>query len=65
MNEDRFYIKDLEQIRSFCQNSDKEDIYKYIYSLQQENNRLKEQIEEIMKFKIDRQLERIEKVENE
>lgn len=40
MNEDKFYA----QIRAFCLNSDKEDVYKYIYYLQQENKQLKEKI---------------------
>ncbi len=43
MSEDRFYIKDLQPIREFCLNSGKEDIYKYIYSLQQEIQQLKEE----------------------
>ena len=47
MNEDRFYINELSEIRGFCLNSDKEDIYKYIYSLQQENQSLKDRIEEL------------------
>jgi len=45
MSEDRFYIKDLQPIREFCLNSDKEDVYKYIYLLQQENQKLKETLE--------------------
>ena len=45
MNKDNFYIDDLASIRAFCINSDKEDIYKYIYSLQQENQKYKEVID--------------------
>lgn len=43
MNKDNFYIDDLASIRAFCINSDKEDVYKYIYSLQKENQELKKQ----------------------
>lgn len=46
MSEEKFYIKDLQLIREFCINSDREDVYKYIYSLQQENHQLKEEINE-------------------
>ena len=48
MSEERFYIKDLQPIRDFCLNSEKEDIYKYIYSLQQE----KQQLEEELKYTV-------------
>ena len=41
---DRFYTNELSEIRSFCNHSDKEDIYMYISSLQQENQRLKEEL---------------------
>ena len=47
MIENKFYINDLSEIRAFCTNSDKEDVYKYIYSLQQENQQLKEQVQEL------------------
>lgn len=42
MSKDIFYIDDLASIRAFCISSDKEDVYKYIYSLQQENKHLKD-----------------------
>ena len=47
---DKFYINDLSEIRAFCIHSDKEDIYKYIYSLQQENARLKDKIEKAIEL---------------
>ena len=49
MNEDKFYINELSQVRAFCLNSDKEDVYKYIYSLQQENQKYKEAIDKSIK----------------
>lgn len=49
MNKDNFYINDLSEIRAFCINSDKEDVYKYIYSLQQENQASKQTINELTK----------------
>ena len=49
MNKDNFYINDLSEIRAFCINSDKEDVYKYIYSLQQENEASKRTINELTK----------------
>ena len=49
MNKDNFYIDDLTSIRAFCINSDKEDVYKYIYSLQQENEASKQTINELTK----------------
>lgn len=52
MSEERFYIKDLQPIREFCLNSDKEDVYKYIYSLQQENKQLKNNWNELKKWLI-------------
>lgn len=61
MNKDNFYIDDLASIRAFCINSDKEDVYKYIYSLQQENkelkdnwNKLKEYINKYIKYKTEK-----------
>lgn len=47
MNKDNFYINDLSEIRAFCINSDKEDVYKYIYCLQQENKASKQTINEL------------------
>lgn len=44
MSENKFYINDLSEIRAFCTKSDKEDVYKYIYSLQQENNKRQERM---------------------
>lgn len=45
--EDSFYIKELQPIRGFCLHSDKEDVYKYIYSLQQENQQLKQKVNQL------------------
>lgn len=47
---DRFYTNELSEIRSFCNHSDKEDIYKYIYSLQQENQELKDRIDKAVEY---------------
>ena len=56
MYKDIFYIDDLASIRAFCTNSDKEDVYKYIYSLQQENQSLKKENKQLK--------ERIERIDN-
>lgn len=50
MNKDIFYIKDLQQIRAFCLCSDKEDVYKYIYSLQEENKELHNKIDKAIRY---------------
>lgn len=48
--DDRFYIKELKPIREFCFHSDKEDVYKYIYSLQQKVKQLETNIDELKKW---------------
>lgn len=45
--DDSFYIKELRPIREFCLRSDKEDVYKYIYSLQQENQQLQQKVNQL------------------
>ena len=50
MKKDRFYINESSEIRAFCLNSDKEDVYMYIYSLQQENQSLKDRIEKAIEI---------------
>jgi cell division septum initiation protein DivIVA len=45
--DDKFYINELQPIRGFCLHSDKEDVYKYIYSLQQENQQLKQKVNQL------------------
>lgn len=45
--DDSFYIKELQPIREFCLHSDKEDVYKYIYSLQQENKELQQKVNQL------------------
>ena len=46
MNKNEFYA----QIRAFCLNSDKEDVYKYIYCLQQEDQQLKDRINKAIEY---------------
>lgn len=41
---DDFYINELKEIRSFCQRSDKEDIYLRIYQAERKIEELKEEI---------------------
>lgn len=54
--EDKFYINELSQIRAFCINSDKEDIYMYIHSLQQQNKKYKEVINKAIEYIYDNDL---------
>lgn len=45
--DDRFYIKELQPIRELCSHSDKEDVYEYIYSLQQDKQQLQQKVNQL------------------